>query len=100
MYLLENFSIDATLALMSFSRPPLILNSMHVDVPDPILVHSWAVFPAVDINLNSPNKGLTDHSDSLSDVAVAGAVGNSTTPLPPGLMEEEAEELRCELSKV
>uniref|UniRef100_H3BVU2 Tpd52 like 2b n=1 Tax=Tetraodon nigroviridis TaxID=99883 RepID=H3BVU2_TETNG len=54
-----------------------------------------------DINLNSPNKGLTvDHSDTLSDVPVGGAMGNSATPLPPGLMEEEAEELRSELSKV
>ncbi|XP_053706075.1 tpd52 like 2b isoform X10 [Synchiropus splendidus] len=54
-----------------------------------------------DINLNSPNKGLgVDHSDSLSDVPVEGAVGNSTNPLPPGLTEEEAEELRIELSKV
>ncbi|KAM9785934.1 tpd52 like 2b [Neosynchiropus ocellatus] len=54
-----------------------------------------------DINLNSPNKGLgVDHSDSLSDVPVEGAVGNSVNPLPPGLTEEEAEELRIELSKV
>uniref|UniRef100_A0A3Q3WWW7 Uncharacterized protein n=1 Tax=Mola mola TaxID=94237 RepID=A0A3Q3WWW7_MOLML len=54
-----------------------------------------------DINLNSPNKGLAvDHSDSLSDVPVEGAVGNSANPLPPGLTEEEAEELRTELTKV
>nr|XP_046251958.1 tpd52 like 2b isoform X4 [Scatophagus argus] len=54
-----------------------------------------------DINLNSPNKGLvTDRSDSLSDVPVEGAVGNSANPLPPGLTEEEAEELRTELTKV
>ncbi|KAM6982156.1 tpd52 like 2b isoform 1-T1 [Tautogolabrus adspersus] len=54
-----------------------------------------------DINLNSPNKGLgVDHSDSLSDVPVEGAVGNSVNPLPPGLTEEEAEELRTELTKV
>ncbi|XP_018538377.1 tpd52 like 2b isoform X6 [Lates calcarifer] len=54
-----------------------------------------------DINLNSPNKGLgVDHSDSLSDVPVEGAVGNSANPLPPGLTEEEAEELRIELTKV
>ncbi|XP_076596381.1 tpd52 like 2b isoform X4 [Chaetodon auriga] len=54
-----------------------------------------------DINLNSPNKGLVvDHSDSLSDVPVEGAVGNSTNPLPLGLTEEEAEELRTELTKV
>ncbi|XP_070765845.1 tpd52 like 2b isoform X1 [Enoplosus armatus] len=54
-----------------------------------------------DINLNSPNKGLVvEPSDSLSDVPVEGAVGNSVNPLPPGLTEEEAEELRTELSKV
>lgn len=41
-----------------------------------------------------------DHSDSLSDVPVEGAVGNSANPLPPGLTEEEAEELRTELTKV
>ncbi|KAM8862651.1 tpd52 like 2b isoform 4-T4 [Spinachia spinachia] len=58
-----------------------------------------------DINLNSPNKGLVvDHSDSLSDVPVEGAVeeavGNAANPPPPGLTEEEAEELRTELTKV
>lgn len=54
-----------------------------------------------DINLNSPNKGLVvDHSDSLADVPVEGAVGNAANPLPPGLTEEEAEELRTELTKV
>ncbi|KAM7411165.1 hypothetical protein PAMA_021242 [Pampus argenteus] len=54
-----------------------------------------------DINLNSPNKGLgADHSDSLAEVPVEGAVGNSANPLPPGLTEEEAEELRTELMKV
>uniref|UniRef100_A0A7N8X5T5 Tpd52 like 2b n=1 Tax=Mastacembelus armatus TaxID=205130 RepID=A0A7N8X5T5_9TELE len=54
-----------------------------------------------DINLNSPNKGLgVDHSDTLSDVPVEGAVGNSAHPLPPGLTEEEAEELHTELTKV
>ncbi|XP_051280368.1 tpd52 like 2b isoform X16 [Dicentrarchus labrax] len=54
-----------------------------------------------DINLNSPNKGLVvDNTDSLSDVPVEGAVGNSANPLPPGLTEEEAEELRTELTKV
>ncbi|TKS76510.1 Tumor protein D54 [Collichthys lucidus] len=53
------------------------------------------------INLNSPNKGLgVEHSDSLSDVPVEGAVGNVANPLPPGLTEEEAEELRTELTKV
>lgn len=54
-----------------------------------------------DINLNSPNKGfMVDHSESLSDVPVGGAVGNSANPLAPALMEEEAEELRSELLKV
>lgn len=54
-----------------------------------------------DINLNSPNKGLVvDPSESLADVPVEGAVGNAGNPLPPGLTEEEAEELRTELSKV
>ncbi|XP_035016149.1 tpd52 like 2b isoform X6 [Hippoglossus stenolepis] len=55
-----------------------------------------------DINLNSPNKGLgVDHSDTQSDVVVVeGAVANSVNPLPPGLTEEEAEELRTELTKV
>ncbi|KAM3617232.1 uncharacterized protein V6R79_003627 [Siganus canaliculatus] len=54
------------------------------------------------INLNSPNKGLVvDPADSLADVPVEGAVGNATVPLPlPGLTEEEAEELRTELTKV
>ncbi|KAM4610244.1 tpd52 like 2b isoform 2-T2 [Polymixia lowei] len=55
-----------------------------------------------DINLNSPNKGLgVEQSDSLSDVPVEGAVGTTVVnPLPPGLTEEEAEELRTELTKV
>lgn len=55
-----------------------------------------------DINLNSPNKGLgADRSDNLSDVQVEGAAAaNSAHPLPPGLTEEEAEELRVELTKV
>ncbi|MED6273597.1 hypothetical protein CHARACLAT_008082 [Characodon lateralis] len=54
-----------------------------------------------DINLNSPNKGLNrDRSDNLSDVQEEGAMGNSAHPLPPGLTEEEAEELRFELTKV
>lgn len=59
-----------------------------------------------DINLNSPNKGLVvDQAESLSDVPVegvveAGPVGIAANPLPPGLMEEEAEELRTELTKV
>lgn len=54
-----------------------------------------------DINLNSPNKGVgVNCSDSLSDLPVEGAVGNSVHPPPPGLTEEEAEELRTELAKV
>ncbi|XP_061908456.1 tpd52 like 2b isoform X2 [Entelurus aequoreus] len=56
---------------------------------------------AQDINLNSPNKGLpVDNSTGLSDVPVDGAPGNPANPLPPGLTEEEAEELRIELGKV
>lgn len=43
---------------------------------------------------------MVDHSESLSDVPVGGAVGNAASPLAPALMEEEAEELRSELSKV
>uniref|UniRef100_A0A3P9DM89 Tpd52 like 2b n=1 Tax=Maylandia zebra TaxID=106582 RepID=A0A3P9DM89_9CICH len=54
-----------------------------------------------DINLNSPNKALgVDRTDSLSDVPVEGAMGNPANPPPPGLTEEEAEELRTELTKV
>ncbi|XP_043080339.1 tpd52 like 2b isoform X11 [Puntigrus tetrazona] len=52
-----------------------------------------------DINLNSPHKGLG--SDSLSDVTEErGAAAVSPGTLPPGLTEEEAEELRLELTKV
>lgn len=52
-----------------------------------------------DINLNSPNKGLV--SDSLSEMpAETGASGVTPVTLPPGLTEEEAEELRIELTKV
>ncbi|XP_007250058.2 tpd52 like 2b isoform X13 [Astyanax mexicanus] len=52
-----------------------------------------------DINLNSPNKGLV--SDSLSEMpAETGASGVTPVALPPGLTEEEAEELRTELTKV
>ncbi|XP_063756600.1 tpd52 like 2b isoform X8 [Eleginops maclovinus] len=66
-----------------------------------------------DINLNSPHKGLVaENSAVLSDVqvegvvegvvegAVEGAGANAVNPLPPGLTEEEAEELRIELTKV
>ncbi|MGH0176779.1 UNVERIFIED_CONTAM: hypothetical protein FKN15_074000 [Acipenser sinensis] len=49
----------------------------------------------LDINLNSPNKGLV--SDSLTDVPVQGATG---TTVPVGLTEEESEELKNELTKV
>ncbi|CAL9702405.1 unnamed protein product [Knipowitschia caucasica] len=53
-----------------------------------------------DINLNSPNKGLgADGEPGLGEVPVEGALG-SPHPLPPGLTEEEAEELRTELCKV
>ncbi|XP_016382942.1 tumor protein D54-like isoform X5 [Sinocyclocheilus rhinocerous] len=52
-----------------------------------------------DINLNSPHKGLD--SDSLSDVPEErGAAAVSPGTFPPGLTEEEAEELRLELTKV
>ncbi|XP_061113147.1 tpd52 like 2b isoform X1 [Conger conger] len=52
-----------------------------------------------DVNLNSPNKGLG--VDSLTDVPVGGATSNAASPVvPPGLTEEEAEELRTELTKV
>lgn len=52
-----------------------------------------------DINLNSPHKGLG--SDSISDLTEErGAVAVSPGTLPPGLTEEEAEELRLELTKV
>ncbi|XP_077410205.1 tpd52 like 2b isoform X6 [Vanacampus margaritifer] len=50
-----------------------------------------------DVNLNSPNKGLPV---DLADFPAEGTLGNSGSPLPPGLTEEEAEELRIELSKV
>uniref|UniRef100_A0AAZ3SDI2 Tumor protein D54-like n=2 Tax=Oncorhynchus tshawytscha TaxID=74940 RepID=A0AAZ3SDI2_ONCTS len=57
-----------------------------------------------DINLNSPNKGLgpAGGADPLTDVPVeVGAVGvSSINTLPPGLTEEEAEEIRSELVKV
>lgn len=87
---LNAFSIKATLTSFKWAT-----------ACDYVLVHSWAFFLLADINLNSPNKGLmVEHSDILSDVPVGGAMGNSATPLPPGLMEEEAEELCSELSKV
>ncbi|XP_077457046.1 tumor protein D54-like isoform X4 [Stigmatopora argus] len=54
-----------------------------------------------DVNLNSPNKGLpVEHSAGLDGFPVEGTLGNSGNPLPPGLTEEEAEELRSELIKV
>ncbi|XP_023188355.1 tumor protein D54 isoform X9 [Xiphophorus maculatus] len=57
-----------------------------------------------DINLNSPNKGNSmDRSDNIPDVQAEGAAAaaaNSAHPLPPGLTEEEAEELHLELTKV
>ncbi|XP_039508266.1 tpd52 like 2b isoform X9 [Pimephales promelas] len=52
-----------------------------------------------DINLNSPHKGLG--SDSLSEIPEErGAAAVNPETLPPGLTEEEAEELRLELTKV
>ncbi|XP_023996848.1 tumor protein D54 isoform X5 [Salvelinus sp. IW2-2015] len=57
-----------------------------------------------DINLNSPNKGLGPAGgvDSLTGVSVeGGAMGvAAVNTLPPGLTEEEAEELYSELTKV
>uniref|UniRef100_A0A4W5RBN5 Tpd52 like 2b n=1 Tax=Hucho hucho TaxID=62062 RepID=A0A4W5RBN5_9TELE len=57
-----------------------------------------------DINLNSPNKGLGPAGgvDSLTGVSVeGGAMGvAAVNTLPPGLTEEEAEELYSELAKV
>uniref|UniRef100_A0A673KI12 Tumor protein D54-like n=2 Tax=Sinocyclocheilus rhinocerous TaxID=307959 RepID=A0A673KI12_9TELE len=56
-------------------------------------------FNLTDISLNSPHKGLG--SDSLSDMPEErGAAAVSPGTLPPGLTEEEAEELRLELTKV
>ncbi|XP_023652472.1 tumor protein D54-like isoform X1 [Paramormyrops kingsleyae] len=51
-----------------------------------------------DINLNSPNKGpLADVAPELPE---EGAVNTAECSLPPGLSEEEQEELKLELSKV
>uniref|UniRef100_A0A4W5RN40 Tpd52 like 2b n=1 Tax=Hucho hucho TaxID=62062 RepID=A0A4W5RN40_9TELE len=64
--------------------------------------HSFSLEP--DINLNSPNKGLGPAGgvDSLTGVSVeGGAMGvAAVNTLPPGLTEEEAEELYSELAKV
>ncbi|EPY87801.1 tumor protein D54 [Camelus ferus] len=51
----------------------------------------------IDINLNSPNKGLL--SDSMTDVPVDTAVA-AQAPAVQGLTEAEEEELRAELAKV
>ncbi|XP_072861192.1 tumor protein D54 isoform X3 [Chlorocebus sabaeus] len=51
----------------------------------------------LDINLNSPNKGLL--SDSMTDVPVDTGVA-ARTPATEGLTEAEEEELRAELTKV
>ncbi|KAJ8408979.1 hypothetical protein AAFF_G00240000 [Aldrovandia affinis] len=48
--------------------------------------------------MESANQGLG--GDSLTDVPVGGATANAAATLPPGLTEEEAEELRTELIKV
>ncbi|KAJ8017251.1 hypothetical protein DPEC_G00015880 [Dallia pectoralis] len=57
-----------------------------------------------DINLNSPNKGLSHAGgeDPLSGSSAPGGAmgGSSVGTLPPGLTEEEAEELHTELGKV
>lgn len=69
-----------------------------------VLISSFLLRPDVpaDINLNSPNRGVaSEPANSLSDVPVGGAMGNPANPAPPpGLTEEEAEELRSELAKV
>ncbi|KAL1020632.1 hypothetical protein UPYG_G00002680 [Umbra pygmaea] len=52
-----------------------------------------------DINLNSPNKGPSHTAGA--DFAEGGAAGvSSVNTLPPGISEEEAEELRKDLVKV
>ncbi|XP_024232195.1 tpd52 like 2b isoform X18 [Oncorhynchus tshawytscha] len=53
-----------------------------------------------DINLNSPNKGLGPAGgvDSLTEGGAMGVAAANT--LPPGLTEEEAEELYSDLAKV
>ncbi|XP_036844879.1 tpd52 like 2b isoform X4 [Oncorhynchus mykiss] len=53
-----------------------------------------------DINLNSPNKGLGPAGgvDSLTEGGAMGVAAVNT--LPPGLTEEEAEELYSDLAKV
>lgn len=69
----------------------------------PILHHLYLfLYLPADINLNSPNRGVvSEPADNLSDVPVGGAMGNPANPAPPpGLTEEEAEELRGELTKV
>lgn len=54
-----------------------------------------------DINLNSPNKALgVDGGAALSDGGPEEGAMGSAAPLPPGITEEEAEELRIELHKV
>uniref|UniRef100_A0A8C2EBV1 Tumor protein D54-like n=1 Tax=Cyprinus carpio TaxID=7962 RepID=A0A8C2EBV1_CYPCA len=66
---------------------------------DSALFSAVYAFMSEYINLNSPHKGLG--SDSLSDMPEeTGAAAVSPGTLPPGLTEEEAEELRLELTKV
>ncbi|XP_042197888.1 tumor protein D54-like [Callorhinchus milii] len=56
---------------------------------------SAAVFIAIDINLNSPNKGLM--SENMTDVPVDAAASVGALG---GLSEAESEELKIELVKV
>uniref|UniRef100_A0A8C7F3E8 Tumor protein D54 n=1 Tax=Oncorhynchus kisutch TaxID=8019 RepID=A0A8C7F3E8_ONCKI len=58
------------------------------------------VLSVFDINLNSPNKGLGPAGgvDSLTEGGAMGVAAANT--LPPGLTEEEAEELYSDLAKV
>ncbi|XP_053338113.1 tpd52 like 2b isoform X7 [Clarias gariepinus] len=53
-----------------------------------------------DINLNSPNKGLGPGSLSDMPEELGASSAGSPATVPPGLTEEEAEELKTELTKV
>ncbi|KAI3357853.1 hypothetical protein L3Q82_016245, partial [Scortum barcoo] len=96
-----NNNVEKSMKVMQINGRFTPLLSLTSSFSPPCLPPLRSLTLRSDINLNSPNKGLgVDHSDSLSDVPVEGAVGNSVNPLPPGLTEEEADELRIELSKV
>lgn len=57
-------------------------------------------FTYTDINLNSPNKGLGPGSLSDMPEELGASSAESPATVPPGLTEEEAEELKTELTKV